>query len=224
MLSSRSQHSGHSAQHWVNMTDGLIGKKLGMTQIFDESRLTPVTVIEAGPCRVVAVKTKERDGYEAVQLSFGEVKERKLSKAELGHLKKHEVPASRVLREFKKDGEAAKGQSVTVGMFKKGDWVDVIGVSKGKGFQGVVKRHHYAGGPESHGSMFHRAPGSIGSSSFPSRVWKGKTLPGHMGSEQVTAQRLRVVEARPAEHLLFVRGAVPGAANGIVVVRKSKKS
>jgi large subunit ribosomal protein L3 len=205
------------------MTNGLLGKKLGMTQIYDESRLTPVTVIEAGPCRVVTVKTKERDGYEAVQLSFGEVKERKLSKAELGHLKKQQAPASRWLREFKKDGEVAVGQSVTVGIFKKGDWVDVIGVSKGKGFQGVVRRHHYAGGPESHGSMFHRAPGSIGSSSFPSRVWKGKTLPGHMGAERVTAQRLKVVESRPEENLLFVRGAVPGAANGLLMVRKSKK-
>jgi large subunit ribosomal protein L3 len=205
------------------MTNGLLGKKLGMTQIFDENRLTPVTVIEAGPCRVVTVKTKERDGYEAVQLSFGEVKERKLSKAELGHLKKNQAPASRVLREFKKDGEVTVGQSVTVGMFKKGDWVDVIGISKGKGFQGVVKRHHYSGGPESHGSMFHRAPGSIGASSFPSRVWKGKTLPGHMGSERVTAQRLKVIESRSDENLLFVRGAVPGAANGIIVVRKSKK-
>lgn len=205
------------------MTNGLLGKKLGMTQVFDESRLTPVTVIEAGPCRVVTVKTKERDGYEAVQLSFGEVKERKLSKAELGHLKKNQATASRVLREFKKDGEVTVGQSITVGMFKKGDWVDVIGISKGKGFQGVVKRHHYAGGPESHGSMFHRAPGSIGASSFPSRVWKGKTLPGHMGSERVTAQRLKVIESRPDENLLFVRGAVPGAANGIIAVRKSKK-
>jgi large subunit ribosomal protein L3 len=205
------------------MTNGLLGKKLGMTQIFDESRLTPVTVIEAGPCRVVTVKTKERDGYEAVQLSFGEVKERKLSKAELGHLKKNQAPASRVLREFKKDGEVTVGQSVTVGIFKKGDWVDVIGISKGKGFQGVVKRHHYAGGPESHGSMFHRAPGSIGASSFPSRVWKGKTLPGHMGSERVTTQRLKVIESRPDENLLFVRGSIPGAANGIIVVRKSKK-
>lgn len=194
-----------------------------MTQIFDENRLTPVTVIEAGPCRVVTVKTKERDGYEAVQLSFGEVKERKLSKAELGHLKKNQAPASRVLREFKKDGEVTVGQSVTVGIFKKGDWVDVIGISKGKGFQGVVKRHHYAGGPESHGSMFHRAPGSIGASSFPSRVWKGKTLPGHMGSERVTTQRLKIIESRPDENLLFVRGAIPGAANGIIVVRKSKK-
>ncbi len=206
------------------MTNGLIGKKLGMTQVFDETRLTPVTVIEAGPCRVVTVRTKERDRYEAVQLSFKEVKERRLSKAELGHLKKSQAPASRILREFKKDGDSAVGQLITVGMFKKGDWVDVIGVSKGKGFQGVVKRHHYAGGPESHGSMFHRAPGSIGASSFPSRVWKGKTLPGHMGAERVTVQRLKVVESRSEENLLFIRGAVPGAANGIVVVRKSKKS
>jgi len=206
------------------MTNGLIGKKLGMTQVFDESRLTPVTVIEAGPCRVVTVRTKEKNSYDAVQLSFGEVKERRLSKAELGHLKKSQALASRILREFKKDGDASIGQLVTVGMFKKGDWVDVIGVSKGKGFQGVVKRHHYAGGPESHGSMFHRAPGSIGASSFPSRVWKGKTLPGHMGAERVTVQRLKVIESRSDENLLFIRGAVPGAANGIVVVRKSKKS
>jgi large subunit ribosomal protein L3 len=208
----------------MDMTNGLLGKKLGMTQVFDQNRLTPVTVIEAGPCRVVTVKTKERDGYEAVQLSFGEVKDRKLSKAELGHLKKNGVPASRVLREFKKEGEVTVGQTVTVDVFKKDDWVDVIGVSKGKGYQGVVRRHNYAGGPESHGSMFHRHPGSIGASSFPSRVWKGKALPGHMGSERVTVQRLKVVESRPDEHLLFVRGAVPGAANGIVVVRKSKKS
>jgi len=206
------------------MTNGLIGKKLGMTQVFDESCLVPVTVIEAGPCRVVTVKTKERDQYEAVQLSFGEVKDRRISKSELGHLKRNQAPASRVLREFKKDGDVAAGQMVTVDMFKKGDWVDVIGVSKGKGYQGVVKRHHYSGGPESHGSMFHRAPGSIGASSFPSRVWKGKTLPGHMGSERVTVQRLKVIESRSSENLLFVRGAVPGAANGILVVRKSKKA
>jgi large subunit ribosomal protein L3 len=205
------------------MTNGLLGKKLGMTQVFDESQLIPVTVIEAGPCRVVMVKTKERDGYEAVQLSYGDVKERKLSKAQSGHLKKHDAPSSRTLREFKKSGEAAVGQTVKVDIFKKGDWVDVIGVSKGKGFQGVVRRHHYSGGPESHGSMFHRAPGSIGASSFPSRVWKGKTLPGHMGAERVTSQRLKVIESRPDENLLFVRGAVPGAANGLVVVRKSKK-
>jgi len=205
------------------MTNGLLGKKLGMTQVFDETRLTPVTVIEAGPCRVVTIKTKERDGYEAVQLAYGEVKERALSKAELGHLKKQQAPATGVLREFDKVGEATVGGSVTVGMFKKGDWVDVVGVSKGKGFQGVVRRHNYAGGPESHGSMFHRHPGSMGASSYPSRVWKGKTLPGHMGAERVTVQRLKVVESRPEENLLFVRGAVPGAANGLIVVRKSKK-
>lgn len=205
------------------MTNGLLGKKLGMTQVFDESRLTPVTVIEAGPCRVVTIKTKERDGYEAVQLSYGEVKERKVSKAELGHLKKNQAPATRVLREFEKVGEATVGESVTVGIFKKGDWVDVVGVSKGKGFQGVVKRHGYAGGPESHGSMFHRHPGSMGASSYPSRVWKGKTLPGHMGAERVTVQRLKVVDSRPEENLLFVRGSIPGATNGLIVVRKSKK-
>ncbi len=205
------------------MTNGLLGKKLGMTQIFDETRFTPVTVIEAGPCRVVTIKTKERDGYESVQLSFGEVKERKLSKAELGHLKKTEAPATRVLREFKKTGEVTVGQSIKVDIFKKGDWVDVTGISKGKGFQGVVKRHHYAGGPESHGSMFHRHPGSMGASSYPSRVWKGKTLPGHMGAKQITAQRLKVIDSRPDENLLFVRGAIPGAANGLIMVRKSKK-
>lgn len=205
------------------MTNGLLGKKLGMTQVFDETRLTPVTVIEAGPCRIVTIKTKERDGYEAVQLSYGEVKERKLSKAELGHLKKQQAPASRVLREFEKVGDVTVGDSVTVGMFKKGDWVDVVGVSKGKGFQGVVRRHNYAGGPESHGSMFHRHPGSMGASSYPSRVWKGKTLPGHMGAERVTVQRLKVVDSRPEENLLFVRGAIPGATNGLIVVRKSKK-
>lgn len=205
------------------MTNGLLGKKLGMTQMLDDARLTPVTVIEAGPCPVVLVKTKERDGYEAVQLAFRETKERRLSKAELGHLKKNQAGASRILKEFKKVGDVATGQSVKVDIFKKGDWVDVIGVSKGKGFQGVVRRHHYAGGPESHGSMFHRAPGSIGASSFPSRVWKGKTLPGHMGAERVTSQRLKVIESRPDENLLFVRGSVPGAANGILVVRKSKK-
>ena len=205
------------------MTNGLLGKKLGMTQVFDETRLTPVTVIEAGPCRIVTIKTKERDGYEAVQLSYGEVKERKLSKAELGHLKKQQAPASRVLREFEKVGDVTVGESVTVGMFKKGDWVDVVGVSKGKGFQGVVRRHNYAGGPESHGSMFHRHPGSMGASSYPSRVWKGKTLPGHMGAERVTVQRLKVVDSRPEENLLFVRGAIPGATNGLIVVRKSKK-
>jgi large subunit ribosomal protein L3 len=194
------------------MTNGLLGKKLGMTQIYDaEGRLIPVTVIEAGPCRVSAVRTRDQQGYEAVQLTFEEVPERKLTKAELGHLKKQQIPASRHLREFKKLGDAQVGQVLKADLFQKGEWVDVEGISKGKGFQGVMKRHNYRGGPETHGSMFHRAPGSIGSSSYPSRVWKGKTLPGHMGSERVTIQRLKVIEARPDENLLFVSGAVPGA-------------
>jgi large subunit ribosomal protein L3 len=206
------------------MTNGLIGKKLGMTQVFDaEGRLIPVTVIEAGPCRVVQVKTRERHGYEAVQLAFEEVPERKLTRGELGHLKAAQIAPSRRLKEFKKTGDVQVGQVVKPDLFQKGERVDVEGVSKGKGFQGVVKRHHYRGGPETHGSMFHRAPGSIGSSSFPSRVWKNKTLPGQMGNERVTVQGLRVVEARPDENLLFVSGAVPGATGGLVVVRRSRK-
>lgn len=206
------------------MTNGLLGKKLGMTQIYDgEGRLTPVTVIEAGPCRVSQVKTRERDGYEALQLAWGEVKERQVTKAVLGHLKAGQVPPSRRLREFKKLGDAQVGQVLKADVFQKGDLVDVEGVSKGKGFQGVIKRHHYRGGPETHGSMFHRAPGSIGSSAYPSRVWKNKTLPGQMGNERVTVQRLIIVESRPEENLLFVSGAVPGPTGGHVVVRKSKK-
>lgn len=207
------------------MTNGLLGKKLGMTQVFDDQgRLIPVTVIEAGPCRVAQVKTREQDGYEAVQLAFGETKERKLGKAALGHLKKAQVSPNRWLKEFKKLGDVQIGQTVKADVFQKGEWVDVEGVSKGKGFQGVIKRHHYSGGPETHGHMFHRAPGSIGSSAYPSRVWKGKSLPGHMGSERVTVQRLKVVESRPDENLLFVSGAVPGARGGLLVVRKSKKA
>jgi large subunit ribosomal protein L3 len=206
------------------MTNGLLGKKLGMTQVYDDQgKLTPVTVVEAGPCRVVEIRTPDRHGYEAVQLSFQEVPPRKLTKAELGHLKVANLSASRHLREFQKSGEVQVGQVFKADLFKKGEWVDVEGISKGKGYQGVVKRHHYRGGPETHGSMFHRAPGSIGSSSHPSRVWKNKTLPGQMGNERVTVQRLKVMEARPDENLLFVSGAIPGATGGMVVVRKSKK-
>jgi large subunit ribosomal protein L3 len=206
------------------MTNGLLGKKLGMTQVYnEEGRLIPVTVVEAGPCRVVEIRTRERNGYEAVQVSFQETQSRRLTKPELGHLKKTNTPPSRHLQEFKKTGEVQTGQVLKADLFQKGEWVDVEGVSKGKGYQGVVKRHHYRGGPETHGSMFHRAPGSIGSSSYPSRVWKNKTLPGHMGSERVTVQRLKVIESRPDENLLFVSGAIPGAAGGMVVVRKSKK-
>lgn len=206
------------------MTNGLLGKKLGMTQMYDdEGRLTPVTVVEAGPCRVVGIRTRERHGYDAVQLSFHEVPNRKLTKPELGHLKITNSPPCRHLREFKKTGDVEIGQVLKADLFEKGQWVDVEGISKGKGYQGVMKRHHYGGGPETHGSMFHRAPGSIGSSSHPSRVWKNKALPGQMGNERVTVQRLKVIEARPDENLLFVGGAIPGATGGMVVVRKSKK-
>jgi large subunit ribosomal protein L3 len=206
------------------MANGLLGKKLGMTQIYDEAgRLTPVTVVEAGPCRVVQIRSRDRHGYDAVQLAFKEVPDRKLTKAELGHLKATKSPAYGVLREFKRVGESQIGQVLKADVFEKGDWVDVQGISKGKGFQGVIKRHHYRGGPETHGSMFHRAPGSIGSSSFPSRVWKNKTLPGQMGNERVTVHRLKVMDVRPDENLLFVSGAVPGATGGLVIVRKSKK-
>ncbi len=207
------------------MTNGLLGKKLGMTQVYDDGgRLTTVTVVQAGPCRVSAIRTKDEHGYEAVQVAFDEVPARKLNKPELGHLKTANLPPSRRLREFKKTGDVQLGQVLKADVFQKGDWIDVEGVSKGKGFQGVVKRHNYRGGPETHGSMFHRAPGSIGASSHPSRVWKNKTLPGHMGSERVTVQRLKVIDARPDENLLFIRGAVPGATGSFVTVRKSKKS
>jgi large subunit ribosomal protein L3 len=196
-----------------------------MTQVYDEAgRLTTVTVVEAGPCRVAQIRTKEQHGYESIQLAYDEVPARKLNKPELGHLKTANLSPSRHLKEFKKMGDVQLGQTLKADVFQKGEWVDVEGVSKGKGFQGVMKRHNYRGGPETHGSMFHRAPGSIGASSHPSRVWKNKTLPGHMGSERVTVQRLKVVEARPDENLLFISGAVPGATGSFVTVRKSKKS
>jgi large subunit ribosomal protein L3 len=207
------------------VTAGLLGQKLGMTQVFVEGgRLVPVTIIEAGPCRVAQVKTADRDGYAAVQLAFREVPDRKTSKAVKGHLAKASLPAFRYLREFRPTAEAAAGATVKADIFAKGERVDVIGVSKGKGFQGVMKRHHFHGGPESHGSMFHRAPGSIGSSSSPSRVWKNMKMAGHMGAVRVTAQGLEVVEVRPEENLIFVRGSVPGARGSLVLVRKTKRA
>ena len=162
---------------------GLLGKKLGMTQIYDESVLEPVTVIEAGPCRVVAIKTPERDRYEAVQPSFGEVKERKLSRGELGHLKKQQAPVGRYLRELKKSGDVSVGQINKAALFKKGDWVDVIGVSKGKGYQGVVRRHHFNGGRASHGGGWHRRTGSIGMKAEPGQVYKGRRMPAQLRAQ-----------------------------------------
>lgn len=208
------------------MSRGLIGKKLGMTQIYDERRrLHPVTVIEAGPCYVTAVRIKERHGYEAIQLGYVEVPERKLTKAEIGHLRSAgSEKLFRYLREFRDVSDPAVGDAVTVGMFEKGDRVHVQGTSKGKGFQGVMKRHHYAGGPASHGSMFHRAPGSIGSSSYPSRVLKNKSLPGQMGNERVTVKGLQVMDVRPEENLILIFGSVPGPVGGLVLIRQAGKS
>lgn len=208
------------------MSSGLIGKKLGMTQIYDERRrLHPVTVIEAGPCYVTAVRTKERHGYQAVQLGYVEVPERKLTKAEIGHLRSAgSEKLFRYLREFRDASDPAVGDAVTVGLFEKGDRVHVQGTSKGKGFQGVMKRHNYAGGPASHGSMFHRAPGSIGSSSYPSRVLKNKSLPGQMGNERVTVKGLQVMDVRPEENLILIFGSVPGPVGGLVLIRKAGTS
>jgi large subunit ribosomal protein L3 len=203
------------------MVNGLLGKKLGMIQVFDEDRrLIPVTVIEAGPCGIVQVKKKSTDGYAAVQIGFREVPERKVTKPQVGHLKKAGDRLWRYLREFKYDGEVQAGSLVKVDIFSKGESIDVQGISKGKGFQGVMKRHNYAGGPASHGSMFHRAPGSIGSSSFPSRVLKNKKLPGHMGNKQITVKGLKVIDVKPEENILLISGAIPGPVGGVVIVRK----
>jgi large subunit ribosomal protein L3 len=201
---------------------GIIGKKLGVTQIFTEDgTMLPVTVIEAKPGHVVQVKTRDKDGYEAVKVGFFEdPKEKHYTKPLLGIFKKAGVTPCRVLRELPMEGLSI-GDKVTVEMFEKGDRVSVTGTSKGKGFQGVMKRHNFSGGPASHGSMFKRAPGSIGASSFPSRVWKGQGMPGHMGASQVTVKNLRVVDVRAEQNLLLIRGAVPGARNSVVEVKKA---
>ncbi|MFZ5907713.1 MAG: 50S ribosomal protein L3 [Nitrospirota bacterium] len=201
---------------------GILGKKLGMTQIYGEDgRAYPVTVIEAGPCCVVQVKTLEKDGYEAVKLGFIEGREKQISKPEAGVFKKAGLRLYRILREFRTGGLAV-GDFVTVERFAKGDKVDVSGVSKGKGFQGVMKRHNFSGGPGSHGSMFNRAPGSIGASSYPSRVWKNQKLPGHMGSERVTVKNIEIVDVKAEQNLLLVMGAVPGANGTIVEIKKDE--
>ncbi|MEW6323987.1 MAG: 50S ribosomal protein L3 [Nitrospirota bacterium] len=211
-----------SAEATNNAVMGLVGRKLGMTQLFlEDGRVIPVTVLEAGPCRVLGVKTQERDGYAAVQLAFEEIPDRKLNRPALGRFQKAGVPPARHLREFAYVGEPpAVGSVVDAAMFEAGQRIDVTGTSIGKGFAGGMKRHHFRGGPATHGSMFHRAPGSIGSSSWPSRVWKNKKLPGQMGNERVTVKRLEVVRVEPDQHLVFVRGAVPGARNGLVLMRK----
>ena len=202
---------------------GIIGRKLGMTQIFDESgAVVPVTVIEAGPCPVVQVRTEDKDGYAAVQLGFGAQKDSRAARAEKGHAAKAGLEkAPRVLKEFRFDEAPAVGESVTVDGFEKGLRVKVTGVTKGRGFQGVVKRHGFGGGRASHGATrVHRAPGSIGAGTNPSRVIKGKRMPGHMGSAQQTVRNLLVAKVDAERNLLYVRGAVPGPVNGVVFVTK----
>lgn len=203
---------------------GIIGRKLGMSQIFDENgTVVPVTVIEAGPCPVVQVRSQEKDGYTAVQLGFGQQKDRRASKAEKGHALKaglESTPA--VLKEFRFDENAPDvGATVTVDGFEKGGRVKVTGVTKGKGFQGVMKRHGFGGGRASHGATrIHRAPGSIGAGTNPSRVIKGKRMPGHMGDQQQTVRNLLVAKVDAERNLLYVRGAVPGPVNGVVYIQK----
>jgi large subunit ribosomal protein L3 len=200
----------------------ILGKKLGMTQFFDpeDGHVERVTVLQAGPCHVTGIRTHERDGYEAVQLAFGEVREKRLTKARLGHLKKADAPALRHLREFRDEaGELQVGETVTVEAFEKGERVKVSGTSKGKGFQGTIKRHNFSRGPVSHGSHNVRAPGSIGASADPSRVFKGIRGPGQMGNERVTQRGLTVVDVRPDENVLLVRGSVPGAKGTVVEIR-----
>jgi len=199
----------------------LLGRKLGMTQVFGEDgRVERVSVVEAGPCHVTAIRTPDRDGYEAVQLGFAEVKEKRLTKAERGHLKKADAPALRRLVEFRDEaGELQVGETVKADVFEKGQKVKVSGVSKGKGFQGTVKRHNFSRGPVTHGSHNVRAPGSIGASATPSRVFKGIRGPGQMGNRRVTQRGLEVVDVRADDNLLLLRGSVPGPRGGIVEIR-----
>jgi large subunit ribosomal protein L3 len=209
------------------MIQTLLGKKIGMTQVYDgDNALVPVTVVEAGPCPVVQVKTVESDGYNAVQLGFGSQKEQRLTKAELGHTKKAALAGVPRLAEVRLVAAptAKPGDVITVAIFKEGQMVDVIGVTKGKGFQGVVRRFRVAGGPAAHGSMFHRRIGAIGMRQTPGRVWKNQAMPGHMGVVRRTVQNLKVVKIVAEKNLLLVRGAIPGAVGSDVIIRSAKKA
>lgn len=205
---------------------GLIGKKLGMTSIYDENGAAiPVTVLEVGPCVVVQRKELDRDGYTAVQLGYAEQKEQRMTKPALGHYKKAGVDAKRVLREFRVDADAevAVGDVLNVSAFEDVNYVDVVATGKGRGFQGVVKRYDFGGGRASHGGGWMRRTGSIGMCEFPGRVFKGKKMPGHMGSKRVTTQNLRVMQVRAEENLILVKGSIPGANGGIVTVKEALK-
>lgn len=209
------------------MKKAIIGRKLGMTQLFTEDgTVIPVTVIEAGPCAVVQKKTMENDGYDAVQLSFGDVKLKNVPKPIRGHYEKNNAEPKRVLKEFQLDDspEYESGQIITVDVFEPGDKVDISGKSKGKGFQGVIKRHGQRRGPMAHGSKYHRRPGSMGASAYPARVPKGKKLPGRMGGGQITAQNLEVVQVEPEDNVILVKGAVPGPRGSFVSIKSSVKA
>ena len=209
------------------MNKGLIGKKIGMTQIFDESgKVIPVTVIEAGPCVVAQVKTQDTDGYTAIQLGYGDIKEKKLNKPMKGHFTKVNVTLKKHLREFRVDSidEVKVGDELKADVFAAGEKIDIQGTSKGKGFQGVIKRHGQSRGPMGHGSMYHRRPGSMGPTSTPGRVFKGKKLPGHMGVQTITIQNLEVVRVDLDKNVLLVKGSVPGAKGAILKIKSSVKT
>jgi len=209
---------------------GMIGKKVGMTQVFDEQgNVVPVTVIEAGPCYVTQVRTDEKDGYVAVQLGFNETKPSRITKGQMGHLQKNNIPALRHLREFRVDSvsgvDVEEGSQITVDVFEQGELVDVIGVSKGRGFAGTIKRHGFHRGPKTHGqSDRERSPGSIGMCATPGRTLKGKKMSGRMGNDRVTIQKLEVAVIDPEKNLLAVKGSIPGANGGIVMIRPAHKS
>ena len=210
------------------MSPGILGKKIGMSQVFrEDGQAVPVTLLKAGPCMVVQRKTPTADGYDAVQLGLVEfIKPRRINKPATGHLKKAGAEGARFMREFHLrpgDDDFKAGDQVLVDQFKPKDKVDVIGISKGRGFAGVVKRHHFRGGEGSHGSMFHRAPGSIGASSYPSRVLPGMRMGGHMGHERVTVRNLEIIDVDTEDNVLVVKGAVPGPNGGYVLVRRSKR-
>jgi large subunit ribosomal protein L3 len=207
------------------MVNGLIGKKIGMTQLIqDDGTVVPVTVVQAGPCVVVQKKTAQKDGYDSVQLGLVEfIKPKRVTKPMNGHFKKSNVAPVRILREMRVEGEGSPnpGDKVLVDIFREQERVHIVGTSKGRGFAGFIKRHHFRGGRASHGSMFHRAPGSIGSSAWPSRVWKGMRMAGHLGNARVTVQNLRVERVDQENNLLYLRGAVPGPPGGYIIVEKS---
>ncbi|HOE70565.1 MAG TPA: 50S ribosomal protein L3 [Brevefilum sp.] len=208
------------------MFKGLIGRKVGMTQIFDDNGIAqPVTVIEAGPCYVTQIKTKDNDGYSSVQLGFEEVKPNRLTRGQLGHLERNTLPPLRILREFRtKSPNVAEGDRLSVEVFETGERVDVVGTSKGRGFAGVVRRHGFGGGPKTHGqSDRQRAPGSMGAGTTPGRIFKGKKNPGRMGNERVTSSNVRVVLVDPERNLIAVDGSVPGPKGGMVVIKAARK-